>query len=428
MNFSHLQYLCISNTTLISNEHIMCLFTNNKEFKLKTLKLPRCYNISDEAIEAIVANCTSIVNLSLEWCYLITEKCIVETLVPKMKEYGNLQSLNLSHIFFMKFDSLAIVMRELSPQLKKLKLNHCTGVNNDSLKYLYRSFKSGTSDQLIQALQCQTRNSSTWMIPLPPVQCNDSFKPVQIGQDVSTKTEHQLEIYQLQLSHCSQLTNIALMCLLLVPGIVQNLTTLDVSFCNSLHSSSFTTLLTTPFLKLKSLSVAGNVQVNNSHFINDSMLAPLLISTLEILNISYCDNITSIGYTSGISKFTKLKSLTMILHSPLVADVEIATTLKQLEQLEHLNLTRSFTAGKEVLRVLNEDLKQLKYLDLSNVNSAMVQLLLVNNSTIPPSESTASIGTSSIDMSTGAVGYTQLYRDLSKRLKCLKIHTGTLLK
>lgn len=280
--------------------------------------------VTNSEINVIAKNCPLLEHLDVSWCRnLISAKGLrrVVRACPRLKELriGEFQAVDNLDFMQQLFETNT---------LETLVMSHCSSLTDDSLKVLLYG-----TDPEIDIL---------------------SGRPVVPPR----KLKH------LDLSRCGSLTDAGIGHL---TGSVPDLESLQLSFCHALGSDTITALIrTTP--RLARLDLEELEEITNSVLIAISKAR--CASSMEHLNVSYCERLGDSGMMQLIKHCPNLKSLD--LDNTRVSDLTLMELCTQMRKRGY-----GTTQPKYGLR--------LAVFDCGNVTWAGVREVLCNNTHVPRS-------------------------------------------
>lgn len=237
-------------------------------------------------------------------------------------------------------------------RLKELRMGEFQAADN--LEFMQQLFETNTLETLVMP-QCVSLSDTSFKVLL-----HGAHPEVDILSGRPIVPPRKLK--HLDLSRCGSLTDAGIDYLV---GCVPDLESLQLSFCRTLGSDSITSLIrTTP--RLARLELEELDEVNNAVLIALSKAA--CASTMEHLNVSYCERLGDPGMMQVVKNCPNLKTLE--LDNTKVSDLTLMELCNQMRKRGYGTALPKFGL-------------RLAVFDCGNVTWAGVREILSNNSFVP---------------------------------------------
>ncbi|KAI7849042.1 hypothetical protein BDC45DRAFT_521821 [Circinella umbellata] len=265
---------------------------------VESLYLTHCYHLTDKAIMTIAQNAPHLKKLDLNSCWLITDQSL-DTL-------RNLQWLDLSNC--RKITNAGMLrLLENNTQLQHLTLSYCKNLTDETMLYFAQHCtKSLKYLNLQRCTKITDQGFVYWVNQAPNAFC---------------------ALHTLNLTDCSFLTDKAIAHLVVAAPYLKDL---SISFCCALSDTSLEELAKLEELESLDASYCGSA-------VSDASIITLLkgtSSTIRKLNIRGCVRISGVGLMTGIEYAKGLESVN-ISQCPGISG-SVRTCLLRSSRIHHL--------------------------------------------------------------------------------------------
>jgi F-box/leucine-rich repeat protein 14 len=306
--------------------------------RISHLKLSGCYNVTDYSLSSM-QNLESLVSLDLSLCKQITDLSLF-SIVGKAP---NLRSLDLGGCCNLSDKGILLISYGLR-NLKELDLRSCYNLTDRALSYLSGDVK------ILDRFEIKTYNflAKLGLIENPNcVICKRGNKNNRNLPKIDDRTEFgMLSLQSLVLQDCQKISDQSLHSISSIPTVER----LNLSFCVSITDNGLKYLKELRGLKELNLRSCDNISDMGIVNLKENT------STLEHLDVSFCEKITSLN--QHICRGLKTLSLS-------ACDIEDEALIGiRMEKLETLNLGQCSKITDKGLESICEKCPKLKYIDL----------------------------------------------------------------
>ncbi|KAK6059596.1 leucine Rich repeat-containing domain protein [Cooperia oncophora] len=126
----HLQYLCLSNCTQITDRSLISLSQGCR--MLTDIELSGCSLLSDAGFIQLARHCKNLARMDLEDCSLITDA----TIHSLSTNCSNLSELSLSHCELITDESIHCLCTNNKEKLQVLELDNCPQITDSALSHM----------------------------------------------------------------------------------------------------------------------------------------------------------------------------------------------------------------------------------------------------------------------------------------------------